>query len=110
MRAIDFGELQTGEQAEVRLKVTANVAVELIITSENGGEFRHVSQPQASIPYSVQFGDLQAADLHRPVSLVALPALGSRVSFTTLTIVVGSVEYSLAGHYRDRLLVTIQAQ
>lgn len=110
VRMIDFGELQTGEQAEIRLKVTANVAVQLIITSENRGKFRHVSQPQASIPYSVQIGDLQAADMQRPVSLVALPALGSRVSFTTLTLVVGSVEYSLAGLYRDRLLVTIQAQ
>ncbi len=110
VHTVDFGELQTGEQVELRIKVNANVAFEVIVSSENGGEFRHVSQPQASISYTVQVGTSTAADWRRPVSLAGLPTVGSRVSFFPLTIIVGSVEYSLAGLYRDRLLVTVQAQ
>jgi len=110
IHAVDFGELQTGEQAELRMQVNANVAFTITISSENGGELRHVSESQAVIPYTVQVGSSTPADWRRPVTLVGLPTAGSRVSFFPLVITVGSVEYSLAGLYRDRLLVTIQAQ
>ena len=110
VHVVDFGELQTGEQAELRMQVNANVAFAITVSSENGGELRHVSEPQAVIPYTVQVGGSTPADWRRPVTLVGLPTSGSRVSFFPLVITVGSVEYSLAGLYRDRLLVTIQAQ
>lgn len=110
VHAVDFGELQTGEQAVLRLQVSSNVAFEISISSENGGEFRHVSQPQAVISYTVQVGSSTPANWRRPITLAGLPTSGSSVSFFPLVITVGSVEYSLAGHYRDRLLVTIRAQ
>lgn len=110
VHSIDFGELQTGEQVRFRIKVSANVAYDVSVRSENGGKFRHVSRPQASIPYTVQVGNRRAADIRRPISLAAVPAIGSRVSFHPMTITVGSVEHSLAGEYRDRLLITVQAQ
>jgi len=110
IHALDFGELQSGEQLAVRIKVNSNVAFAVSVTSENGGVFRHVTRPQASIPYTLQLGTAKSADWRRPVSLTGHPATGSRISFLPMTIVVGSVEHSLAGLYRDRLLVTVQAQ
>ncbi len=110
IHSVDFGELQTGEQVKLRMKINSNVAFEIIVSSENGGEFRHIAQPQASIPYTVRVGNSTAADWRRPVSLAGLPTSGSRVSFLPLTIKVGPVEKSLAGEYRDRLLLTIRAQ
>jgi len=110
VRAVDFGELQTGEQAELRLQVNSNVAFKIAVSSENNGKFRHVSQPQAVIPYALQVGSDTPADWRRPVTLFGLPTSGSRISFFPLVITVGSVEYSLAGLYRDRLLITVQAQ
>lgn len=110
VHSVNFGELQTGEQVELGMKVNSNVAFEIIVSSENGGKFRHIAQPQASIPYTVRVGNSPVADWGLPVSLAGLATPGSGVSFLPLTIKVGSVENSLAGEYRDRLLLTIRAQ
>lgn len=106
---VDLGELQTGMERDVPVHIHANEAYSLTIESENRGELRHVQRPELpAVSYSVglhgQWSDLgtpMMLRMHRPPTI--------RGEFLPLRIRIGETQGLMAGTYRDRVHVTVDA-
>ena len=106
---IDFGELETGEQAFILFNAQANSTVDFTIESENGGALVSLDDHANRIEYFATFDGT-------PLALAAgevvrrRPEPSLRGSQYRLDIQVGEVAGAFSGHYQDNITVEIVAQ
>lgn len=105
---IDFGTLETGEQARVFVQVRANGPSRIRVASQNGGLMRNLDDPRFTAPYAIDFMSGRL-DLSGPVEIAAPPAQSIEGLSLPMVVQVGSVGGLPAGRYEDLVTISISA-
>ncbi|MBV7266286.1 hypothetical protein [Erythrobacter ani] len=106
---IDFGELETGEQAFILFNAQANTDVDFTIQSENGGAMVSQDRAEHRIEYSATFDGAPLALASGQV-VRRRPEANLQGSRYRLDIQVGDVTGAFSGTYQDNITVEMIAQ
>ncbi|MBD2840993.1 hypothetical protein [Erythrobacter rubeus] len=106
---IDFGELETGEQAFILFNAQANTDVDFTIQSENGGALVSQDQAEHRIEYFATF-DGEPLALASDQVVRRRPEANLQGSQYRLDIRVGDVTGAFSGTYQDNITVEMIAQ
>lgn len=107
---LDFGELETGETKQSVVLVKTNAQLRVYAVSDNGGELKHETLPDApGVPYTAYI-DGQLLDLSSGAmqELEARPGLGDP-QVSKLLVQIGDVNVRWAGTYSDVLTLHFTA-
>ena len=105
---VDFEELETGERRSIVLRVRANAAYRLTLTSENAGALVMEDAGAGDrIAYAAQL-DGRVVDLSAPALLVRDPLRAGASEELIFDVTIGEVGDARAGRYADRVTVYVE--
>lgn len=107
---LDFGELETGETRQSTVMVKTNALLRVSAVSDNGGELKHETIPDApGVPY-IAYLDGQMLDLSSGASQAVEPGQGKGdPQISKLLVQIGQVNVPWAGIYKDVLTLHFTA-
>lgn len=105
---MNFGRLETGETLSSLLAVRTNSAYNLVVSSENHSQMRHVSLEgeNTAVPYTASL-DGQPLSLQNGVDTRDFSTPGDGNQIRNLSVQIGDTRGKMAGQYRDTLRVTV---
>jgi len=106
---IDFGKLESNESGSVFLQVQGNTDAEIILSSENNGHLINQKERNELINYSIEF-DGKPSKLTSPLNVTRPVAKTLRGSSYPLKVIIGDVEGSYSGQYRDIITIDVNPQ
>lgn len=106
---IDFGVFETAEQKQIFIQVRGNAKAVISLNSENNGTMVHSVNKQWTVDYSVEV-DGETSTLEVPMQLQREVAKNFRGSSYPMTVIVGDVNSSFAGKYRDVITIEVSPQ
>jgi len=104
---VNFGVLESGESQQVSLQIRGNSSADITLTSENDGKLRHNDDSELFVDYSVNV-DGEASSLESPLNMIRAVDKTIRGSAYPVKIIIGDVEGSFAGPYRDVITVEVR--
>jgi len=105
---VDFEELETGERRAIVLRVRANAAYRLTLTSENAGALvREGGRRDERIAYTAQL-DGRPVDLSAPALLLRDPLAPGAAEELIFDVTIGEVGDARAGQYADLVTVYVE--
>jgi hypothetical protein len=105
---VDFEELETGESRAIVLRVRANAAYRLTLTSENAGALvRAGGRGEDRIAYAARL-DGRAVDLAAPALLLRDPLAPGAAEELIFDVTIGEVGEARAGKYADLVTVYVE--
>lgn len=105
---VDFEELETGERRSIILRVQANAAYRLSLTSEHGGALvLENARDGERIAYAAQL-DGRAVDLSAPTLIVRDPLGPGASEELIFDVTIGEVGDARAGRYADLITVYVE--